>query len=135
MTSSRVWRDCVLASGMRTLKDSVGVLKVKVVEAADLLASDPNGKSDPFCVVKLGDMQELKTDVIPTTLNPKWNCTVCTPPPPTVLHSHTTLSHSQDLIPIPICPIHRVSFPYQFVYYIACIPIIQAPETTYLLYK
>ena len=61
---------------MRTLKDAAGVLKVTVVEAADLLASDANGKSDPFCVVKLGDMQEQKTEVIPTTLNPKWNCSV-----------------------------------------------------------
>ena len=78
-----------LAAGMRTLKDSVGRLKVKIVEAADLLASDPNGKSDPFCVVKLGDMQEQKTEVIAATLNPKWNCKVG------VAHQ----SHSHDCIP------------------------------------
>lgn len=58
---------------MRTLKASVGKLKVTVVEAADLQATDPNGRSDPFCVVKLGDAQEYITDVRPATLNPKWN--------------------------------------------------------------
>lgn len=61
---------------LRTLKDSVGMLKVTVVEAADLLASDPNGKSDPFCVVKLGENQEQRTDVIPASLNPRWNHSV-----------------------------------------------------------
>ena len=64
---------CLPPLVMRTLKDSVGQLKVKVVEAADLQASDPNGKSDPFCVVRLGNTQEQKTAVIPATLNPKWN--------------------------------------------------------------
>lgn len=62
---------------MRTLKASVGKLKVTVVEAADLQATDPNGRSDPFCVVKLGDAQEYITDVRPATLNPKWNHRVC----------------------------------------------------------
>ena len=82
---------------MRTLKDSVGVLKVKIVEAADLLASDANGKSDPFCVVKLGDMQEQKTEVIPATLNPKWSCMVGT---------HSSLV---PMIPFPV--VLLVSFP------------------------
>ena len=31
-----------------------------------------SGKSDPFCVVRLGT-QEQKTDVCDATLNPKWN--------------------------------------------------------------
>ena len=31
-----------------------------------------SGKSDPFCVVRLGT-QEQKTDVCEATLNPKWN--------------------------------------------------------------
>ena len=61
---------------LRTLKDSVGLLRITVVEASDLVAKDPNGKSDPFCVIKLGDMQEQKTSVIQATLNPKWNFTV-----------------------------------------------------------
>jgi len=32
----------------------------------------PSGKSDPFCVVRMGT-QEQKSDVIEGTLNPKWN--------------------------------------------------------------
>lgn len=63
-------------SDIQTLRSSVGRLKVTVVEAADLQAKDLNGKSDPFCVVRLGDMQEQTTDVLPSTLNPKWNCKV-----------------------------------------------------------
>ena len=53
-----------------------------VVEAADLQAKDLNGKSDPFCVVRLGEMQEQTTDVLPSTLNPKWNYKVCLIPRP-----------------------------------------------------
>ena len=81
-------------SEMRTLKDSVGRLKVTVVEAADLQATDPNGRSDPFCVVKLGDVQEQITDVRPTTLNPKWNHKVGIRIPILVSLWETTHSHT-----------------------------------------
>lgn len=57
-----------------------------VVEAADLQAKDLNGKSDPFCVVRLGEMQEQTTDVLPSTLNPKWNYKVCLIPRPVYWH-------------------------------------------------
>ena len=72
-------------SDIQTLRNSVGRLKVTVVEAADLQAKDLNGKSDPFCVVRLGDMQEQTTDALPSTLNPKWNCKVRS-------HSQTSIS-------------------------------------------
>ncbi len=65
-----------LPPGLRTMKDSVGFLKVTVVEASDLLAKDPNGKSDPFCVLTLGRQQEQTTPTVPLSLNPKWNHTV-----------------------------------------------------------
>lgn len=61
---------------MRTLRDSVGSLEVTVVQGTGLLAKDPNGKSDPFCVVRFGDQQEQTTPVVQNSLNPKWNCTV-----------------------------------------------------------
>ena len=54
------------------MKHTVGVLKVTVVKAEDLKASDPNGKSDPFCVLSFSQ-QEENTPVVTCNLNPKWN--------------------------------------------------------------
>ena len=54
------------------MKHTVGVLKVTVVKAEDLKASDPNGKSDPFCVLSFSQ-QEENTPVVYSNLNPKWN--------------------------------------------------------------
>jgi hypothetical protein len=59
----------------QTMKHTVGVLKVTVVKAEDLKASDPNGKSDPFCVLHFSQ-QEENTPVVNSSLNPKWNYTV-----------------------------------------------------------
>ncbi|XP_069137912.1 intersectin-1-like isoform X1 [Argopecten irradians] len=50
----------------------VGRLLVLILEACHLQPSDDNGKSDPFCEVSMG-VQEHKTKVINSTLNPKWN--------------------------------------------------------------
>lgn len=46
-----------------------------IIEASDLVASS-DGKSDPFCVVKVGDGQEGHTPVVKNSLNPKWNYAV-----------------------------------------------------------
>ncbi|KAM8891283.1 multiple C2 and transmembrane domain-containing protein 2 isoform 2-T3 [Spinachia spinachia] len=50
----------------------VGFLQVKVVKANDIPASDLNGKSNPFCVVELGN-SKLQSHTIYKTLNPEWN--------------------------------------------------------------
>ena len=61
-----------------TLRESArGKLLVTVIEAADLIASS-DGKSDPFCVVKIGENQESATPTIQDNLNPQWNYAVST---------------------------------------------------------
>ncbi|XP_072237120.1 multiple C2 and transmembrane domain-containing protein 2-like isoform X1 [Leuresthes tenuis] len=57
----------------RTLKNlnDIGFLQVKVLKAADLMAADLNGKSDPFCVLELGN-DRLQTHTVYKSLNPEW---------------------------------------------------------------
>ena len=53
-----------------------GVLRVKVVEAKNLIAKDiglvKKGKSDPYAVIRVG-AQSFRTKVIENDLNPEWN--------------------------------------------------------------
>lgn len=60
---------------MTLRKSACGKLLVTVVSAADLIASS-DGKSDPFCVIKVGENQEAATPVVKNDLNPHWNYTV-----------------------------------------------------------
>ncbi|XP_030749766.1 multiple C2 and transmembrane domain-containing protein isoform X2 [Sitophilus oryzae] len=53
------------------LKD-VGHLTVKVFKATGLAAADIGGKSDPFCVLELGNAR-LQTQTEYKTLSPHWN--------------------------------------------------------------
>uniref|UniRef100_A0AAQ6IJJ0 C2 domain-containing protein n=1 Tax=Anabas testudineus TaxID=64144 RepID=A0AAQ6IJJ0_ANATE len=50
----------------------VGFLQVKVIKANDLPATDLNGKSNPFCVIELGN-SKLQTHTVYKTVNPDWN--------------------------------------------------------------
>jgi len=50
---------------------AVGRLLIVIVEGVDLKIAD-DGKSDPYCEVSMG-VQEHRTNVIQSTLNPKWN--------------------------------------------------------------
>ncbi|XP_008296099.1 multiple C2 and transmembrane domain-containing protein 2 isoform X2 [Stegastes partitus] len=61
-------------SFQRSLKNfrDVGFLQVKVIKAADLLAADLNGKSDPFCVLEVGN-DRLQTHTVYKSLYPEWN--------------------------------------------------------------
>ncbi|KFQ39301.1 Multiple C2 and transmembrane domain-containing protein 2, partial [Mesitornis unicolor] len=63
-------RYCIKNS-FRDMKD-IGFLQVKVLKAVDLLAADFAGKSDPFCVLELGN-DSLQTHTVYKNLNPEWN--------------------------------------------------------------
>ncbi|XP_059768550.1 multiple C2 and transmembrane domain-containing protein 2 isoform X1 [Balaenoptera ricei] len=60
-----------LQNSLKNMKD-VGILQVKVLKAVDLLAADFSGKSDPFCLLELGN-DRLQTHTIYKNLNPEWN--------------------------------------------------------------
>lgn len=53
-----------------------GVLRIEVVAAKDLIKADVGmlglGKSDPYAIITVG-AHEFRTQVIPNTVNPKWN--------------------------------------------------------------
>jgi Ca2+-dependent lipid-binding protein len=53
--------------------DLDAILTVRVVEARDLMPMDLNGKSDPYVVLKLGNMQTQRTNFVSSELNPVWN--------------------------------------------------------------
>uniref|UniRef100_A0A8C5NZP9 Intersectin 2 n=1 Tax=Jaculus jaculus TaxID=51337 RepID=A0A8C5NZP9_JACJA len=50
----------------------IGRLMVHVVEATELKACKPNGKSNPYCEISMGS-QSFTTRTLQDTLNPKWN--------------------------------------------------------------
>ena len=51
----------------------VGLVELDILRASNLVSADRNGKSDPFCVVKLNGIEIHKTDKQRRTLNPIWN--------------------------------------------------------------
>uniref|UniRef100_A0A4W4HFD3 C2 domain-containing protein n=1 Tax=Electrophorus electricus TaxID=8005 RepID=A0A4W4HFD3_ELEEL len=59
-----------LRNTLSSLQD-VGYLQVKVVRAMDLASTDLSGKSDPFCVLELGN-SKLQTPTIYKTIHPEW---------------------------------------------------------------
>ncbi|KAM9315865.1 intersectin-2 [Gastrophryne carolinensis] len=57
----------------RSQKSSgIGRLMVQVIEAAELKACRPNGKSNPYCEVSMGS-QSFTSRAMTDTLSPKWN--------------------------------------------------------------
>ncbi|XP_072321157.1 multiple C2 and transmembrane domain-containing protein 2-like [Eucyclogobius newberryi] len=66
-----------LKNSFKQMRD-VGFLQVKVLKASDLTAADINGKSDPFCVVDLGN-DRLQTPTVYKTLYPEWNRVITLP--------------------------------------------------------
>ncbi|XP_061534272.1 multiple C2 and transmembrane domain-containing protein 2 isoform X2 [Phycodurus eques] len=50
----------------------IGFLQVKVLKANELPATDLNGKSNPYCVIALGN-SKLQTHTVYKSINPEWN--------------------------------------------------------------
>nr|XP_020652410.1 intersectin-2 isoform X2 [Pogona vitticeps] len=50
----------------------IGRMMVHIIEATELKACKPNGKSNPYCEISMGS-QSYTTRTLPDTLNPKWN--------------------------------------------------------------
>lgn len=72
---------------MDTVLD-VGHVKLDLVGAEHLAAADKNGKSDPFCMVKLNGVEIHRTDKKRKTLDPTWDDSVDFP----------MLSRSRDVL-------------------------------------
>ncbi|ODH23066.1 hypothetical protein ACO22_05420 [Paracoccidioides brasiliensis] len=53
--------------------NNMGILRVDVLDAADLPSADRNGYSDPYCKFKLNGKEVFKTKVQKKTLHPAWN--------------------------------------------------------------
>jgi Ca2+-dependent lipid-binding protein len=50
-----------------------GKAQIEFLDGENLQAADLNGKSDPFIMVKLGDIELFKSKVVRKTLSPTWN--------------------------------------------------------------
>lgn len=49
---------------------NIKILKVTLIEGKDLQAMDLDGRSDPYCILEVGN-QQYKSKVKNRTLNPK----------------------------------------------------------------
>ncbi|XP_041966689.1 multiple C2 and transmembrane domain-containing protein 2 [Alosa sapidissima] len=70
-TSERVVYQYSLKNSLKNMND-VGFVQIKVIKASDIASADLSGKSNPFCVLELGN-SKLQTQTIHKTLNPEWN--------------------------------------------------------------
>lgn len=53
--------------------NNMGVLRVDILDAAELPAADRNGYSDPYCKFRLNEKEVHKTETQKKTLHPAWN--------------------------------------------------------------
>uniref|UniRef100_A0A3Q0T2W4 Multiple C2 domains, transmembrane 2a n=1 Tax=Amphilophus citrinellus TaxID=61819 RepID=A0A3Q0T2W4_AMPCI len=61
----------ILKNSHNCMRD-IGLLQVSVIKANDLPTTDLNGKSNPLCVVELGNCK-LQTHTVYKTVNPEWS--------------------------------------------------------------
>ena len=63
-----------------------------VCSAQDVVAADPTGKSDPYCLVSLAGSSEptFRTETCLATLNPVWNQSFTFPPSSLTPFIHST---------------------------------------------
>ncbi|KAK4354390.1 hypothetical protein RND71_026584 [Anisodus tanguticus] len=54
------------------MENLLGLLRIKIKKGVNLAVRDVR-TSDPYCVVKMGKTQKLKTRVIKKDINPEWN--------------------------------------------------------------
>uniref|UniRef100_A0A3Q2Z0A2 Multiple C2 domains, transmembrane 2a n=1 Tax=Hippocampus comes TaxID=109280 RepID=A0A3Q2Z0A2_HIPCM len=70
-------RDASLRNSYKSTGE-IGFLQVKVLKANELPATDINGKSNPYCVIALGN-GKLQTHTIYKSVNPEWNKAITFP--------------------------------------------------------
>eukprot|EP00041_Stephanoeca_diplocostata_P006554 m.88151 g.88151 ORF g.88151 m.88151 type:complete len:847 (+) comp16429_c0_seq8:140-2680(+) len=69
---SRLLSGVVGDTGKKKAPKYGGLLRIKVIKARKLKASDRGGVSDPFCYVEV-DKKRMRTDTQLKTINPVWN--------------------------------------------------------------
>uniref|UniRef100_M1B5F9 Pollen-specific C2 domain containing protein n=1 Tax=Solanum tuberosum TaxID=4113 RepID=M1B5F9_SOLTU len=80
-------------SATKSLMDNLlGLLRIKIKKGVNLAVRDVR-TSDPYCVVKMGKKQKLKTRVIKKDINPEWN-------------EDLTLSVSDPSLPVKLVTFH-----------------------------
>uniref|UniRef100_A0A3Q0SZW0 Multiple C2 domains, transmembrane 2a n=1 Tax=Amphilophus citrinellus TaxID=61819 RepID=A0A3Q0SZW0_AMPCI len=65
-------KDAVSLKNSHNCMRDIGLLQVSVIKANDLPTTDLNGKSNPLCVVELGNCK-LQTHTVYKTVNPEWS--------------------------------------------------------------
>ena len=48
-------------------------LTVRIARARDLRAADPNGLSDPYVILRVGECAPWRSEIVRKTLNPNWS--------------------------------------------------------------
>ncbi|GMH33120.1 hypothetical protein BSKO_00954 [Bryopsis sp. KO-2023] len=106
--SSKAVKDTIEKMREAGAKASVPTVTVNVMGAKDLKPWKANKKSDPFCVVRYGDLEQ-RTPIVKSTVKPVWDFHVTFPYDPSVsnvkvecLHKDTFRNESEGSIELDI---------------------------------